>query len=205
MFKDAPNPSEAGTGSDAAPSGAHRSVSQGKSYLSTWRKLRSKNSSTGLSSMPKEYGSSGNSGSHGGTQGSGKDHSSLTMSSVPMTTLPVVRFAKRDVNALELSGPNAAYMGSLARLCDAVQVIGTFFTLPFSCWLSCNSNTETDQIARQVEDPGLKNSSPTHVGLDLCSRHASEFFGFFICRFVLADLTMLLDKFIKRGSEWVLV
>lgn len=63
----------------------------------------------------------------------------------------------------------------------------------------------TDQIARQVEDPGLKQSSPTHVGLELCTRHASEFFGFYVARFVLADLGMLMDKFIKRGSEWVLI
>jgi hypothetical protein len=63
----------------------------------------------------------------------------------------------------------------------------------------------TDQIARQVEDPGLKHSSPTHVGLELCTRHASEFFGFYVCRFVLSDLGMLMDKFIKRGSEWVLI
>jgi len=62
-----------------------------------------------------------------------------------------------------------------------------------------------DQIARQVEDPGLKLSSPTHVGLELSTRHAAEFFGFYICRFVLTDVTMMLDKFIKRGSEWVLV
>jgi hypothetical protein len=63
----------------------------------------------------------------------------------------------------------------------------------------------SDQIARQVEDPGLKHSSPTHVGLELSARHAAEFFGFYICRFVLTDVTMMLDKFIKRGSEWVLV
>ena len=61
-----------------------------------------------------------------------------------------------------------------------------------------------DQIARQVEDPGLKHSSPTHVGLELSMRHAAEFFSFYICRFVLADLGLLLDKFLKRGSEWVL-
>lgn len=62
----------------------------------------------------------------------------------------------------------------------------------------------TDQIARQVEDPGLKHSSQTHVGLELSTRHAAEFFGFYICRFVLADLGTLVDKFVKRGTEWVL-
>jgi hypothetical protein len=62
----------------------------------------------------------------------------------------------------------------------------------------------TDQIARQVEDPGLKGSSSVHVGLDLCTRHASEFFGFYVCRWVMADLGTLLDKFVKRSTEWVL-
>ena len=41
------------------------------------------------------------------------------------------------------------------------------------------------------------------IGLELSHRHASEFFGFYICRFVLTDVTLLLDKFVKRGSEWV--
>ena len=62
----------------------------------------------------------------------------------------------------------------------------------------------TDQIARQVVDPGLKGTSPTHVGLELSIRHAAEFFCFYVCRFVLADLGTLLDKFVKRGTEWVL-
>jgi hypothetical protein len=62
----------------------------------------------------------------------------------------------------------------------------------------------TDQIARQVEDPGLKQSSQTHVGLELSIRHAAEFFAFYICRFVLADLGLLMDKFVKRGTEWAL-
>lgn len=67
-----------------------------------------------------------------------------------------------------------------------------------------DTNRNADQIARQVEDPGLRHADKTQVGLELCTRHAAEFFCFFICRFVLSDMTMLLDKFIKRGSEWVL-
>ena len=61
-----------------------------------------------------------------------------------------------------------------------------------------------DQVARQVEDPGLKHTSQTHVGLDLSTRHAAEFFGFYVCRFALNDVGMMVDKFVKRGSEWVL-
>jgi len=61
----------------------------------------------------------------------------------------------------------------------------------------------TDQIARQVEDPGLKHTSQTQVGLELSTRHAAEFFGFYVCRFVINDVGIMLDKFIKRSTEWV--
>ncbi|UNI15325.1 hypothetical protein JDV02_001868 [Purpureocillium takamizusanense] len=108
----------------------------------------------------------------------------LTLPTLPMTAQPTSRPAKRDVSSAQFSGPNAHYMASLARLFDAAQVV--------------------DQIARQVEDPGLRHADKTQVGLELCTRHAAEFFGFYICRFVLTDVSLLLDKFIKRGSEWVL-
>jgi hypothetical protein len=70
--------------------------------------------------------------------------------------------------------------------------------------LSVLTLLSSDQIARQVEDPGLRHADKTQVGLELCTRHAAEFFGFYICRFVLSDLGMMMDKFIKRGTEWVL-
>ena len=110
LFKDAPV-----TGGDGGPSGesssnSSRAVSQGKSYLSSWRKLRSKSSAVNLTAS---YSSS-------------KDQSkeTITLSTLPMTSLPNPRFAKRDVSQLELSGPHSAYMGSLSRLFDAVQIIG---------------------------------------------------------------------------------
>lgn len=144
-----------------------------KSVLSSWRKLRSKNS-LGPSVTPSLTPTTSRDGSREGP----------TMDSLPMTTLSDPRFAKRDVSHVQCIGPNSNYMAALVRLCDAVQVL--------------------DQIARQVEDPGLRHSSQTHVGLELSMRHAAEFFGFYICRFVFNDVTMMLDKFVKRGTEWVL-
>ncbi|KAL1967768.1 hypothetical protein VTN77DRAFT_2457 [Rasamsonia byssochlamydoides] len=144
----------------------------GKSYLSSWRKLRSKSSAATSSNAPLPS-----------ARENAKDN--LTMNSLPMTATPSSRVAKRNVTQLQFTGPNANYMGALARLFDAAQVL--------------------DQIARQVEDPGLKHSSPTHVGLELSTRHAAEFFGFYVCRFALNDVGLLLDKFIKRGSEWVMM
>ncbi|KAG5297688.1 MIT domain-containing protein [Histoplasma ohiense] len=143
-----------------------------KSYLTSWRKLRSKNSGTGSpaqsTSAPKD---------------GGRD--ALTMKSLPMTDSLDFRTPKRNVTQLQCTGPNASYMSALARLFDAAQIL--------------------DQIARQVEDPGLKHSSETLVGLELSARHASEFFGFYVCRFVLNDIGLMIDKFVKRGSEWVMV
>ncbi|KAL2842961.1 hypothetical protein BJY01DRAFT_235814 [Aspergillus pseudoustus] len=153
---------------DALPS--RTSNGPGKSYLSSWRKLRSKNSGFGAAplAVPKE---------------ATKDH--LTISSLPMTSVLNNQPTKRNVMQLQFNGPNANYMSALARLCDAAQVL--------------------DQIAQQVEDPGLRHSSQTLVGLELSTRHAAEFFGFYVCRFALNDIGMMLDKFIKRGSEWVLL
>ncbi|EKD13782.1 uncharacterized protein L3040_005601 [Drepanopeziza brunnea f. sp. 'multigermtubi'] len=139
----------------------------------SWRRLRPKNSGIALSNT---YASKII--TDGPREG-------LAMATLPMTSTYTakVRFGKRDVTSIQFSGPNANYMSALARLFDAAQAI--------------------DQIARQVEDPGLRHADKTQVGLELCTRHAAEFFGFYICRFVLTDVGLLLDKFIKRGSEWV--
>nr|POE65368.1 hypothetical protein CFP56_73013 [Quercus suber] len=176
-FKDAPTsvaPSSGTNYSSEVTSGPEKTKSKENkgSYLSSWRKLRSKSSGAPL-----------NSGS--GIQRTVEKELS-GMPSVPMTSfVPVERRGhRRDVRHLTFDGPNKDYMGSLARLFDGAQVL--------------------DHIARQVEDPGLKHSSPTHVGLELSIRHAAEFFGFYICRFVLADLSTLMDKHVKRGTEWVL-
>ncbi|KAG9247700.1 hypothetical protein BJ878DRAFT_477157 [Calycina marina] len=147
-----------------------------KSSSFSWRRLRTKNSGA---SLANNYSNK--------TPSTEAFKEGLVTGTVPMTSTAVskVRFAKRDVSQVDFSGPNANYMGALARLFDATQTL--------------------DQIARQVEDPGLRHADKTQVGLELCTRHAAEFFGFYICRFVLTDVGMLLDKFIKRGSEWVLV
>lgn len=83
-----------------------------KPYLS-WRKLRSKNS-TGLGLTSVTTNSIFKDGSRGGP----------TMRSLPMTTMQNPRFPKRDVNQIQCFGPNPSYMGALARLCDAAQVLG---------------------------------------------------------------------------------
>lgn len=183
MFKD--------TGADVDNVSGPKSANSTSKSSFSWRRLRAKNSAVGLA----------NSYSNKPTADTSKD--GLVMGTLPMTTtsLAKVRFNKRDISQLQFSGPNSSYMSSLVRLFDAAQTLGMFHQIV----RIFTTNFKADQIARQIEDPGLRHADKTQVGLELCTRHAAEFFGFYICRFVLNDIGMLLDKFIKRGSEWVLV
>ncbi|KAK3991460.1 hypothetical protein QBC44DRAFT_341047 [Cladorrhinum sp. PSN332] len=157
MFKDA-NSLEP----DAAAMPRSSSVA-GKGSSFSWRRLRSKNSSANLPGLATSYGGKGGSGGATGStsalsqESGGKD---TLLPSLPMTSHPTSRPTKRDVGNVLFTGPNANYMSSLARLFDAAQTI--------------------DQIARQVDDPGLRHADKTQVGLELCTRHAAEFFAFYI-------------------------
>ncbi|KAM0714265.1 hypothetical protein Q7P37_010052 [Cladosporium fusiforme] len=188
MFKDASTGatglSTTAASSDAASGSTDKATksNSGKSYLSSWRKLRNKSSGTPLST------SSHSSKATTGSTTVGDRVEPQTMASVPMTSyIPVERRGQKAVpnlKSMSFEGPQKDYMGSLARLVQGIAIL--------------------DQIARQVEDPGLKHSSQTHVGLELSIRHAAEFFAFYVCRFVLADLGLLMDKFVKKGTEWAL-
>lgn len=160
------------------------SSSAARSFASGWKKLRSKSSNAAITNS---------------SAGSSRDPvlaAALTMPSLPMTSSSSVQTSSRGHNHRHKIPPptptqlsnipvmHATYMSSLARLFDAVQIL--------------------DAITRQVEDPGLKASNKTHVGLELSVRSAAEFFAFYIVRFVMADISILVDKFLKRGAEWVL-
>ena len=162
-------------------------ASAAKSFASSWRKLRSKSSSAGIPTATVPVGSK--------DVPAPQNSAGLTMSSLPMTSSNDVQTSRsyhsrnRPPPPTPSSLPNipinhSTYMASLARLFDASQVL--------------------DNVARQVVDPGLKCSSETLVGLELSVRNAAEFFAFYIIRFVMADIGLLVDKFLKRGTEWVL-
>jgi hypothetical protein len=101
MFKEA-----ASDNMDA--SGPKSATSSSKSYLS-WKRLRPKNSSAGLTSSYsiKENSKEG-----------------FSMSTLPMASAPIGRIPKRSVENVQFGGPNAHYLSSLARLFDAAQVLG---------------------------------------------------------------------------------
>lgn len=96
-----------GVGGDTG-NGEGGKASTGKSYLS-WRKLRSKNSSTGLaSSFISEV--------------------NLETPSLPMATPQLgsdqQKPPERNLKMVSFTGPNAAYIAALARVFDAAQVLG---------------------------------------------------------------------------------
>ena len=109
LFKGSPATEDGGTQAEALSSKSGNGGN--KSYLSSWRKLRSKNSGAALSSFTALPLREGN-------------KESLSMSSLPMTSTPYSRPHKRNLGQIQLTGPNASYMGALARLFDAAQILG---------------------------------------------------------------------------------
>lgn len=121
MFKDAPTANSAlaiGNNSSETTTSTDKGAksNSGKSYLSSWRKLRNKSSGAPLSGSGKV--------SPPTLKVDGKDQH--TIPSVPMTNFVPVerRGTKRQAQNLAFEGPNRDYMGSLARLFDGVQILG---------------------------------------------------------------------------------
>lgn len=124
MFKEASAAHVGSTAGNAPPESSTTGVDKaaksnsGKSYLSSWRKLRNKSSGAPLS------GGSGTAAPAPTFRVDAQD--AHTMASVPMTSfVPVERRGnKREARNLLFEGPNRDYMGSLARLFDGVQILG---------------------------------------------------------------------------------
>lgn len=114
LFKMSPASDDVMGTADMLPSKVSNGPST-KSYLTSWRKLRSKNSGFGSAAPPPN------------SRETSKDN--LTISTLPMTPTLSTQPAKRNVTQLQFNGPNANYMGALARLCDAAQAIGEHLCL----------------------------------------------------------------------------
>jgi hypothetical protein len=111
-----------GSGSAVPRSG---SVS-GKTGAFSWRRLRSKNSSAGMSTA---YERGAGSRTMSGVSAGDGPRESTTAPSLPMTSHPTSKPSKRDVGSVQFSGPYANYMAALARLFDAAQSIGKLISL----------------------------------------------------------------------------
>lgn len=142
LFKDAAAAAASSTGmtstststpnADIITLGGEKTKSkEGKGYLNSWRKLRSKSSGTPISAG----------------QGANKAFNKIaekelpSMQSVPMTSyVPVERRGmKKDARNLSFEGPNKEYMASLARLFEGAQVLGKFLLFLLISWAAPDS------------------------------------------------------------------
>ena len=113
LFKSTPALDENGAANPDAPPGRAASAG-GKSYLSSWKKLRSK--SSGPSGLPSTFGSSN-------AREAAREPQAVR--SLPMTASLNAKPLKRGKGDLLGIGPNAHYMASLGRLCEAAQILGS--------------------------------------------------------------------------------
>jgi hypothetical protein len=127
LFKDAGGGGLAGAtmaqGTESTAVGADKpsKSKEGKGYLNSWRKLRSKSSGTPLSS-----------GQAAAANAKPTEKELPTMPTVPMTSfVPVERRGqKKNLRNMSFEGPQKEYMGSLARLFEGAQVLGKSIHTP---------------------------------------------------------------------------
>lgn len=107
--------------------GQEKSVPRNNSVSSkgafSWRRLRSKTSSTNLAVAHERNG--GRKESNAGLSAAGGlGPDAMSLPTLPMTNYPTSKPSKRDVMGVQFSGANAHYMAALARLFDAAQTVG---------------------------------------------------------------------------------
>jgi hypothetical protein len=128
LFKEA-NAGAEGDQVSAVPRSASISGKSGGGFWS--RRLRTKTSSAGLGNAYTGKGG----GSGGGTTPveGGAAAKDMVLPSLPMTSTPTSRPAKRDVASVQFGGPNGNYMSALAKLFDAAQTVGEFSSFLAKC------------------------------------------------------------------------
>lgn len=139
------------------PASSRTSGTSNKSYRPTWKRLRSKTSGIGTTTptlpTPRD---------------SNKEH--LTLNSVPMTATPVSQ-ARRSVTSLDFQGPNSHYMGALARLFDAAQVLGMCrFTIEFQSLASSLTKFRSNRPASRGPRAQALLSDPCWPGAEHAAR-----------------------------------
>lgn len=99
-----------------------------------------------------------------------------------------------NANGVSLDS-QTTYVETIGRLCRQSQFIDHHLALLLSASSSSSPQTEGSAYA-------LLPLSEKHR-LERQLRRASEFFGTVICRFVMKDIGLLLDKYVKRGGAWL--
>lgn len=158
---------EAGGDADGATA-VPRSGSVSNKPSFSWRRLRSKSSGVALGSTYNN--------SRTAVGDAGKTDPGMT--SLPMTSQPTSRPARRDLTQAQFVGPNANYMSSLARLFDAAQAVGKqqktwpqLIVAQLTCQRSNRSPGRRSRLAPRRQDPGWSGAVHTSRGRILWLLH----------------------------------
>ncbi|GAA5917238.1 hypothetical protein JCM6882_005538 [Rhodosporidiobolus microsporus] len=116
----------------------------------------------------------------------------------------------RVTNGVSLDS-QATYVDAIAKVFKQAQYLdhhlSHLFPSPSSPTSSLSLSSPTSPTSPILDDPStnpyaLLPPQERHR-LERHLRRASEFFGTVICRFVLRDAGVLLDKYVKRGGAWL--
>ncbi|GAA5878665.1 hypothetical protein JCM8547_005114 [Rhodosporidiobolus lusitaniae] len=101
----------------------------------------------------------------------------------------------------------ATYVDAIAKVFKQAQSLDHHLALLFpsttSSSLDSVPGSPPASSANPDSNPYLLLSAAERHRLERQLRKASEFFGVVICRFVLRDTGVLLDKYVKRGGAWL--
>ncbi|GAA6040814.1 hypothetical protein JCM8097_007724 [Rhodosporidiobolus ruineniae] len=100
----------------------------------------------------------------------------------------------------------ATYVDAIAKVFKQAQCLDHHLSLLFpstTAHADDPSSPSASSAASSSSNPYLLLATPDRHRLERQLRKASEFFGVVICRFVLRDTGVLLDKYVKRGGAWL--
>lgn len=133
----------------------------------------------------------------------------------------VGRWSGKITSATALTGNHKTdtitlYVDWLARLFSAAQILDRYISEVAHHHHSSKISTPADSRiliqsrnplpALILQDQESSSSSVQASNVDVKLRRLAEFFGNVVCRFVVKDLTILLDRVVisKKGSNWIL-
>ncbi|GAA5967864.1 hypothetical protein JCM21900_003818 [Sporobolomyces salmonicolor] len=113
------------------------------------------------------------------------------------------RSLDRVTNGVSLDS-QATYVETISKVFKQAQCIDHHLALLLSV-PTASSSTYSDATPFPSPDSSAYDLLPTpdKHRLERHLRRASEFFGQVVCRFVMRDVGVLLDKYVKRGGAWL--
>lgn len=115
-------------------------------------------------------------------------------------TFQMLAPARTTIETMESLDAPETYVAAIARLCLHVQVVDQHIACLRQPPSYESKHLSTVQSGLQATYAELPHNSK--VALDQRLRRCSDFFAKVICRMIITDLGVWLDKYSKRASAW---